>query len=336
LSVIVKCYNEAAKIDLCLRSIIAEASPFTAEVILVDSLSTDRSVEVARAYPIRIVQLADPADRRCGAVAQLGYQLARGQFLLLIDGDMELLPGFLEAALTVLQQNERIAGVGGKLIETSTGMEFQERERRDKKGFRAGEVKRLGGCALYRRAAIDEVRYFMNRNLHCFEEFELGLRLRSHGWRMWMLDIGCVRHHGHSDSSLRLLVKRWRTRFFHGYGELLRNAWRRPYFLEATAPCRLAVAVIVWWATLVSLAIGAAFSPWAGFALPMVAILPWLALIARKRSISRAAYTFLVWQFAAASLIAGLLAQRVQPTEAIAAVTIKGEEAVALTTSGNP
>ena len=36
--------------------------------------------------------------RSCGVGAQLGYAISRGDFVYVLDGDMQLLPGFLSAA----------------------------------------------------------------------------------------------------------------------------------------------------------------------------------------------------------------------------------------------
>lgn len=329
LSVVVKCFNEEANIGRCLGAIVAQTAGYDAEVILADSISTDRSVEIARFFPVRIVQLANPADRRCGAAGHLGWQFARGRFLLLIDGDMELLPGFLPAALAAMQEDARLAAVGGSLVEMSDGLEFRERQLRPDASRRPGLVDHVTGCALYRSTAIEDVGYFMDRNLHCFEEFELGQRLRAKKWLLRMLDVPCVRHYGHRDTSVRLLVRRWRTRFLHGYGELLRAAWGRPHLLQATKPCRLALLVLGWWVVLLGLAVAAALNSGLLPALGFVAAFPFLALLARKRSLERAAYAWLMWQFSAASLLAGLCSRRVAPSAPLDAVVLQDVTTVA-------
>ncbi len=332
LSVVVKCLNEEANIARCLRSIAAETAcrGYDAEVILADSISTDRSVEIALRFDVTIVQLADPADRRCGAAGHLGWQFARGRFLLLIDGDMELLAGFLPAAFAAMGEDGRLGAVGGGLIETSDGMEYRERQSRPDPSRRPGLVNHVTGCGLYRTAAVEDAGHFMDRNLHCFEEFELGLRLRAMGWRLRMLDTPCVRHHGHRDASVRLLVRRWRTGFLRGYGELLRGAWGRPYLREALKPCRLALATMAWWAAMLVLAAAtavsastAALAATLAVLLAAVAVLPFAALLARKRSLERAAYSWLMLQFSAAALLAGLFSPRVAPATPLPAKVVR-------------
>src|SRR5690606_14238216 len=90
LTVAVICKNEAANIGRCLDSVFASTTGIAAEVIVVDSCSTDSTVEIACKYPITIIQLGcdwphSPAAGRFTAVNH-----AAGQYLLLIDGDMEL------------------------------------------------------------------------------------------------------------------------------------------------------------------------------------------------------------------------------------------------------
>lgn len=328
-SVLVKCYNEESKLARCLRSLLDAAGELRnragqeCEIVVVDSLSTDGSVAVAQGFPVRLVQLVEPVDRRCGAVAQLGYQFARGTFLLVIDGDMELCPGFLPAALAALAAEPRLAGVGGQLIECSDGMEFRERQLRGETRIAAGAVSLITGCALYRAAAIRDLGYLTDRNLHCYEEFELGLRLVTRGWHLRMLDLDCVRHHGHRAGAVRLLVNRWNSRFMHGHGELLRTLWRRPR--RAVWPivhrCRMGMLASAWWLGLAGLAVLAGLvGGTATLAVLVVwAIAPVLGFGLRKRNLRRAGYAFLVWQVAGAAMLAGLCLRRVPPTRPIVA-----------------
>jgi glycosyltransferase involved in cell wall biosynthesis len=322
LSIVVKCYNEERKIGRCLESILAATAGSATEIIVADAKSADRTAAIAATYPIRVVQFADAADRNCGATAQLGWQFATGDFILLVDGDMELMPDFLPAALAALEADPRLGGVGGRLIEMSDALEFQERLRRKAPPQAAHDVACVTGCGLYRAAAVREAGYFMDRNLHCYEEIDLGGRLRAQGWRLGLIDADCVRHHGHHEVAFRLLLKRWRSRTLDGYGEYLRGAWSSRRRREAAWTCRFALFTIGWWAALAILALAAL--RWPILVLPLlgVAILPMLALLLRKRNLTRAAYALAMWQFAGASLLRGLTARRVDPRAPLRAVVI--------------
>jgi len=100
-SIIIKAYNEERRIAAAIESALAALADFDGEVILADSASTDRTVEIAADYPIKIVRLNNPRDRSCGVGAQLGFQYSGGEYLCLMDGDMVLHAGFLEAGLRI-------------------------------------------------------------------------------------------------------------------------------------------------------------------------------------------------------------------------------------------
>ncbi|HEY0885382.1 MAG TPA: glycosyltransferase, partial [Ramlibacter sp.] len=66
-SIIIKAFNEEKNICAAIESSLAAAAEVGGEVILADSNSTDRTVELASRYPIRIVQLVHSHERCCGA-----------------------------------------------------------------------------------------------------------------------------------------------------------------------------------------------------------------------------------------------------------------------------
>lgn len=67
-SVIIKALNEEDHIASAIESALAGTAGMNAEIILADSLSTDRTIEIAKQYPIRIASLSRPQDRSCGVV----------------------------------------------------------------------------------------------------------------------------------------------------------------------------------------------------------------------------------------------------------------------------
>jgi glycosyltransferase involved in cell wall biosynthesis len=154
LSIIIKALNEERHIASAIESALAALGKVDGEVILADGGSSDRTVDIARQYPIVIVRLNRSEDRSCGAGAQLGYQYSRGRYLLLMDGDMRLHPGFVPAAIETLRRNPGLAGVGGVLCEPSVvNEEYEQRRKRHDPDRRAGRVTRLDSSGLYRRAA---------------------------------------------------------------------------------------------------------------------------------------------------------------------------------------
>jgi glycosyltransferase involved in cell wall biosynthesis len=319
-SIIIKTLNEEKGIAATLHSALRALKTVGGEVILADSCSSDRTVEIARGYPVRIVQLAHPEERCCGVGPQLGYQHARGEFIYLVDGDMQLLDGFLPLALAFLRAHPTIAGVGGRVLEMNLdNPEYQSRRDLWAQG-QPGPANRLDGGGVYRRQAIEDVGYFSNRNLHSYEEFDLAVRLRSLGWELWRMPVDAVSHYGHETPALQLLWKRWRNGYLWGLGELLRASLGQPRMAlvwQEVREVRIYAAVLLWWLALAALWLWPASlwpaSEWAAFAgfrpaAGLVLLLTPAALMAwRKRSVTRGLYAVLAWSFNAAGMLRGLL-----------------------------
>ncbi|MDB5947013.1 MAG: glycosyltransferase [Ramlibacter sp.] len=313
-SVVIKAFNEQANIGAAIESALDAVGPLGGEVILADSCSTDATVAVASRYPIRIVQLADPQQRACGAGPQLGYQHSRGEYIYVLDGDMKLVRGFLEHALKFLARHPQVAGVGGTVVEqNTTSLEYRERHRRAPAHLAPGPVDRLDGGGLYRRRAIEEAGYLSDRNLHSYEELDLAIRLGVRRWKLWRLPMDAVTHCGHDAPPYSLLRRRWQTRYVCGIGELVRAAWGQPemrLLWRAAREIRLYLAVIGWW-TALAVVVLLPVSPLprlVGFAL--LASAPVLLMAARKRSLARAAYSVVSWCFHCAGLVRGVLRKR--------------------------
>ncbi len=150
-----------------------------------------------------------------------------------MDGDMLLDAGFLREALAYLAAHPDAAGVTGHVQEMNdTSLEYIRRQRRVSPENRIGPIDRMNGGGLYRRAAIEQAGYFSDRNLHGYEEFDLGLRLRSLGWSLHRLDRRFVCHFGHAVNAYSLLVRRWRSKYLRGIGELLRASFGQPHWRQ--------------------------------------------------------------------------------------------------------
>ena len=297
------------------------------EVVLADSYSTDRTVELAMNYPVRIVQLTHADERCCGVGPQLGYQHCVGEFVYILDGDMQMLEGFLEEALEVLERQPDVAGVGGRVVELNTeSLEYVAREQRVVSHRRAGSVDRLDGGGLYRRSAIEAAGYFSDRNLHSYEEYDLGVRLRSLGWTLWRIPRGAVNHFGHDAPPYRLLMRRWRTRYVCGLGELIRAAAGQPRFamvLMGLTELRLYLAVLFWWAVLLSVPFWPLAASTRGFVFFSLLTLPLLVMTWRKRSFEQALYAVVSWCFHSAGLVRGIVHAQRPPRDMIASRVIR-------------
>jgi N-acetylglucosaminyl-diphospho-decaprenol L-rhamnosyltransferase len=95
--VVVVNWNGGDLVQECLRSLVADAADQDVEIVLVDNASTDGSDEQAlRSFPgIRLVRRATNGGFAAGANA--GIEAGRGAFVVLVNNDARVRPGFLRA-----------------------------------------------------------------------------------------------------------------------------------------------------------------------------------------------------------------------------------------------
>jgi GT2 family glycosyltransferase len=319
LTILVKALNEDRRIASCLNAVMAAVQGLDAEVILVDSLSSDRTVEIARDYPIRIVQFENVEDCGCGAAVQLGWQHARGQFVYVLDADMQLDASFIGLALDTLASDPGLAGVGGRLVDVAIRTEDDRRRVRAASALQVPcEVEELGGGGLYRRAAVEPLGYLADRRLKAWEEAELGARLRTAGWRLVRLPERAVRHEGHDESDATMLLRLWRNGRARAPGVYLRSALGRPW----------------WWRTLWRLKHvlyapvlhggGLLLAVFGGAYLLVVPILGWIFILTiRRRSLAAAVWSLVAAHVLFLGTLLGFFARSGNPRQAIPSRILK-------------
>jgi glycosyltransferase involved in cell wall biosynthesis len=107
ITVIIPVKDEEEKIDQCLEAVFSQSlQPH--EVIVVDGHSTDRTVERAREFPVKVFY--EDYHTRAGA-CQIGVENAEGEFIAFTDADCIPERNWLENL--VKEFDDGIVGVGG-------------------------------------------------------------------------------------------------------------------------------------------------------------------------------------------------------------------------------
>jgi len=218
LSVVVIGRNEGARLTRCLESVRRAAGAAPAlEVVYVDSDSTDDSRERAAAAGA-IVHRVRPA-RPCAAIGRnAGWRAARGEFVLFLDGDTVLDPGFLPQALAAMR-DPAIAVAWGHRREIAPRQSWYVRALDLDWIYAPGIVPFCGGDALVRRRALADCGGF-DESLIAGEEPELCQRIRAAGGLILHLDAPMTLH----DLGIRSFGQYWRRAFRagHAYAEVAR------------------------------------------------------------------------------------------------------------------
>lgn len=176
--------NEAERLEICLRSVLAPGTT----VVYVDSGSTDGSTDRARKLGAEVIALDLSQPFTAARARNAGFLRLRELIpdLLLvqfIDGDCEIRDGWLQHAVAALQLRQDVAVVCGRLRERHTERSVYIRMCDIGWDYPVGEIAACGGVAMYRANAYAEAGGF-NEALIAGEEFDLCVRIRRAGGRV--------------------------------------------------------------------------------------------------------------------------------------------------------
>ncbi len=213
--------NEAARLERTLDAALRQA----ARVVYVDSGSSDNSTALARGRGVPVVALdnALPFTAARARNAGASFWLRRTpapEFLLFVDGDCELAPGFLEHALPVLDRDSRTGIVCGRRREQSPRASLYTRLAQIEWNAPAGEIEYCGGDALVRASTFRAVGGY-DASLIAGEDPEFCIRVRRAGWKIWRIQGEMTRH----DAREMRFPGWWKrsVRTGHAYAQ---GAWR--------------------------------------------------------------------------------------------------------------
>jgi len=131
-SVIVTTRNNHETLDACLRSVAAQAySPI--ELIVVDNNSSDDTKAIAKRYTSHVY---DKGPER-SAQRNYAFTKTKGEYILVIDSDMELDPNVIASCMFVMLGDPKVGGV--IIPEESFGEGFWAQCKRLERSFYVGQ-----------------------------------------------------------------------------------------------------------------------------------------------------------------------------------------------------
>lgn len=196
----------------------SESYLYSLEILVVDNASSDGSVAAAKdAFPAVVVLTAARNLGYAGA-CNWGMRQARGEFVVLLNDDTEVTPGWLEPLLACLRQDEKIAacqpkirainppelfdyaGASGGYLDVfgfpfARGRIFYTIEKDLGQYDDACDVFwTSGACMMVRRSALEGIGLLDEDFFAHMEEIDLCWRLQLAGYRLRVVPVSCVRH----------------------------------------------------------------------------------------------------------------------------------------------
>lgn len=207
--------NEGARLVACLAALQGRVR----RLVYVDSGSTDGSVAAARAVGAMVVSL-DPGQPFTAARARNAGLEALAQdppeFVQFIDGDCEMRPGWIDAALATFAAHPAAVVVCGRRRERFPEASIYNAQADHEWNTPIGRALACGGDALMRFDAVLAVGGY-DASLIAGEEPDLCLRLRAAGGEVWRIDAEMTLH----DAAMTRFGQWWRrsVRAGHAFAE---------------------------------------------------------------------------------------------------------------------
>ena len=208
-SVTLVTYNSGRFIKRCLESALDQVYT-NLEVIVIDNASTDGTIDILEQFEDRVRIVYNDENIGFAGAQNQAIGLSRGEWVLTLNPDVLLMPGFIQGMVDAGQLHPRVGSVCGKLLAIrsnfelpdkplidSTGMFFTPMLRHLDRGSQeidGGEFNNFeyvfgatAAAALYRREMIDDISIegeFFDSDFFVYrEDADVAWRAQLLGWR---------------------------------------------------------------------------------------------------------------------------------------------------------
>ena len=212
--------NEGERLKAGINSIrtLCSDSP----VVYVDSGSTDGSVALVKSLRMSVVELdlsipftaARARNAGCNSLLEANSEL---EFIQFMDGDCELLPGWIDTATNTLMNNDKIGIVSGRRFEKFPQASIYNTLIDIEWNTPVGETLAVLGDLCVKVSVIKQIKGF-SEQIIAAEDDDLCLRARRAGYMVHRLDADMSRH----DANMMKMSQWYRRamRAGHGYANI--------------------------------------------------------------------------------------------------------------------
>ncbi|HVP35723.1 MAG TPA: glycosyltransferase family 2 protein [Terriglobales bacterium] len=216
LSIIIVTWNSEEFIEKCLKSIFDTKGSIDLEVIVVDNDSKDSTTKVIGKFKPEVRLISNQQNLGYAKANNQGIEVSKGDYLLLLNPDVELKENCLRLMLDFLKKQPEIDALGPQLLNPDGSIQPSCREFPDfsilfweftgpsllfpknrifgrwRMGYfdfqSPGEVDQpMGSCLLLRRNVIQKTGVFDERFPIFFNDVDLCYRIKQSGGKLYFL-----------------------------------------------------------------------------------------------------------------------------------------------------
>jgi glycosyltransferase involved in cell wall biosynthesis len=188
-SVVVPCYNQAQYLDEALQSILNQTCTDW-ECIIVDDGSPDNTEEMARKWEVKDARFIylNKENGGVSSARNLGIKNAKGEFILTLDADDMYEVTFIEKALKILLNNDRVGVV------SSWGMYFKHGKQLQGYKVTGKTIKDFLftnaaiGTSLFRKECWEKSGGYDENPRNGYEDWEFYIRVCKLGWEVQIIE----------------------------------------------------------------------------------------------------------------------------------------------------
>jgi len=222
-SVIIPTKNGEKTIEHCLSALTSQTIADQTEIIIIDSGSTDKTLEIARRFPVRIHKIP-PQEFSHSGTRNLGVKLARGQFVAMTVQDAyAATDDCLERAIKHFDNPGVMAVAGRQLVPVSKDtnplqwhrpvsnpsvkyVNFSKRQFARLNSEDLWKIARLDDvCAVYRKSALEQLPF---PDVEFGEDILWAIEALRRGWTIVFDEFVTVYHYHHYTDRSRFVNRK--------------------------------------------------------------------------------------------------------------------------------
>ena len=207
-AVVIVNWNSGDLLRACIQSLLVTAP--SVDLVVVDNASTDASLELAGGFLNNVDVVRNSVNRGFAAAVNQGFAESSNNYVLVLNPDVRVMPGAVEALIEFLDTNDKVGAVGGYTNEkylprpfpaATTFMKenlgFSSERILSRPGTRVAVDQPAAAALMIRRDAYDSVGGFDERFYPAwYEDVDVCQRLKAVGWEIYFLPDAEFQHEG--------------------------------------------------------------------------------------------------------------------------------------------